>query len=155
MLSREEAASYTGIMPVPCLPTGVIMFDMEVFEITDPKHEYKRLREQGLSHSYASALTKPWFYYEWPDIYAADKASTEDVTCTRDIGYGVMNAKGYHPLFCNFDAWAGHMKPELVGKPRPLSYESVNEKYRTVAIEGKRLDQRLGWVRPNGSLISA
>ncbi len=155
LLSREEAAARTGIHPVPALPTGCILFDMEVFEVTDPQHEYQRLLLEGHSPKIARALTKPWFYYEYSDIYQSQKDSTEDVTATRDIGLCVMNEKGYNPLFCNFDAWAGHWKPECVDKPEPISADAVNEKYRTAALKGRQTHQRLMQVNPNGHNLIA
>jgi len=155
LLTREEAALRMGIHEVPAQPTGLIMFDMDLFEITDPKHEFERMLQAGYPRQIAQAVTKPWFYYEWPDIYAARKDSTEDVTATRDMGLACINARGYNPLFCNYDAWAGHWKPECVGKPRPISGDAVNEKYRTAALKGKQSGERLVHVRANGQLVSA
>lgn len=154
LMTRDEVAERIGIHPVPAQPTGLIMFDMELFEATDPKHEFKRLLESGMDKRAATALTKPWFYYEYPDIYQAKKDSTEDVTATRDLGLAVLNRRGYSPLFCNFDSWAGHYKPECVSKPRPITSDQVNEKYRTAALAGRHSGERLMVVR-NGRLDHA
>jgi glycosyltransferase involved in cell wall biosynthesis len=87
--SREEAAGITGIKEVAALPTGVILIDMRVFK--------------NWSH--------PRFYYEYTDERCVEKASTEDVTFSRDT-----LALGYK-AYCNWDAWAGHNKFKCVGKP--------------------------------------
>ncbi len=86
---REEAAGMTGITEVAALPTGVMLIDMRVFK--------------NWSH--------PRFYYEFTDKRCIDKASTEDVTFSRD-----MLALGFK-CYCNWDAWAGHNKTKVVGKP--------------------------------------
>ena len=101
MYDRHTAAKLAGIQECAALPTGLIMYDMRAFELTEPK----------------SDGDKPWFYYEWKDKYAAEKASTEDVTMTRDLSLVGAQKLGYNPVFCNWDAWAGHWKPKCVGKP--------------------------------------
>ena len=40
---------------------------------------------------------------------------------------------GRDVVFCNWDAWAGHMKPYWVGKPRPLTPETISNKFSDVA----------------------
>ena len=128
MYSREEAAVMSGIREANALATGLIMFDMEIFELTDPKHEYAHL-EAEIGRDWALRITRPWFYYEWKDIYASDKVSTEDAVCTRDIGFMAALKLGYNPMFCNWDSWAGHWKPKCVGKPKPMNTAHVNSKY--------------------------
>ncbi len=86
---RDEAALMTGIQEAAALPTGVMLIDMRVFR--NWKH--------------------PRFYYEYTDERCIDKASTEDVTFSRD-----MLAQGFK-CYCNWDAWAGHNKHKVVGKP--------------------------------------
>jgi hypothetical protein len=117
MYSREEGAILAGIQPCAALPTGCIMFDMAMFEVTDPKHEYYALLKKYGDKKIAEALTRPWFYYEWKDIYQAEKASTEDVTASRDMVLCAYAKLWYNSMFCNWDAWAGHWKPKCVGKP--------------------------------------
>jgi len=101
MYDRHTAVKMAGIQECAALPTGLIMYDMRCFDLTEPKKDGDH----------------PWFYYEWNDKYAAQKASTEDVTNTRDISLVGTQKLGYNPVLCNWDAWAGHWKPKCVGKP--------------------------------------
>lgn len=112
MYDRHTAASMAGIQECAALPTGLIMYDMRCFELTEPKDEND----------------KPWFYYEWDDKYAAGKASTEDVTMTRDLSIVGTRVLGYNPVLCNWDAWAGHWKPKCVGKPITLDAKALGGK---------------------------
>jgi hypothetical protein len=52
MYDRHTASSLTGIQSCAALPTGLIMYDMRCFEVTEPK----------------TAKDHPWFYYEWSDV---------------------------------------------------------------------------------------
>lgn len=115
MYDRHTAAKLAGIQECAALPTGLIMYDMRCFDLTEPK-------ENG---------DHPWFYYEWKDIYASEKASTEDVTQTRDLSLVGINKLGYSPVFCNWDAWAGHWKPKCVGKPVFISPGDVSAKLKS------------------------
>lgn len=136
MYSREEACGMTGIQPAAALPTGLVMFDMEVFNLTDPIHEFEALRKK-YPLNIATALTKPWFYYEWETIYAAQKVSTEDVTASRDMNLLAAVKLGYSPCYANWDAWAGHWKPKCVGMPIMLTSESINAKYAEAVLSGR------------------
>jgi predicted O-methyltransferase YrrM len=124
--SRGEAAIKVGMEEVAALPTGLILFDVRVFELTEPK----------------SKEDPPWFYYEWKTKYADEKCSTEDVTATRDIALAGMSLLGYSPIYVNWDAWAGHIKPEIVGKPNPITTEQVNSKYRDAVLNGASYKER-------------
>lgn len=115
MYDRHTAVKMAGIQDCAALPTGLIMYDMRAFEITEPK----------------SDADKPWFYYEWKDHFAADKASTEDVTQTRDLSLTGTQKLGYNPVYCNWDAWAGHWKPKCVGKPQVIDAKGISDKLRT------------------------
>ncbi len=126
--SREEAAIMAGIQECAALPTGLIMFDMRVFDLIAP----------------------PWFYYEYTDSYESEKASTEDVTCTRDLAMTGQERLGYNPIKCNWSAWAGHWKPKCVGKPRLLTTDQVNDKYRDAVLHGKPRNLRMVEVTANG-----
>lgn len=101
MVSRTDAAKRTGIAEAGALPTGISMWDVRAFELTEPK-------KKG---------DKPWFDYEWGDIYGSEKGSTEDVFATREISLAGLVKLGYNPLFCNWDAWGGHVKQKMVGPP--------------------------------------
>ena len=114
MYDRHTALKMAGIQECAALPTGMIMYDMRAFLLTEPK----------------TAEDKPWFYYEWKDKYAADKASTEDVTQTRDLSLVGTQQLGYNPLFCNWDAWTGHWKPKCVGKPQVIDAAGISEKLK-------------------------
>jgi|3_EtaG_2_1085321.scaffolds.fasta_scaffold00780_7 hypothetical protein len=112
--SRDEAANATGITNVAALPTGLIMYDMRVFDI----------------------IEKPYFYYEYPDDGENGKMSTEDVTNTRDISMAGEEILGYNPLYCNWDAWAGHWKPWCVGKPTVWNSSNVCKKNHDAVLRG-------------------
>lgn len=129
MYTREEVVPLSGIHPCAALPTGLIMFDLDVFEVLKP----------------------PYFYYEYTDEYEQEKASTEDVTCTRDLAMHGMMVKGYSPIHCNWSAWAGHMKPKCVGKPALIHVDHVSKKYREACERNQPSGERMIFVR-NGKL---
>lgn len=112
MYDRHTAASMAGIQECAALPTGLIMYDMRCFDITEPR----------------DGSDKPWFYYEWSDKFATEKSSTEDVTMTRDLSIAGARVLGYNPVKCNWDSWAGHWKPKCVGKPVFLDAKSLGGK---------------------------
>lgn len=101
--SRTEAAERSGIEAVAALPTGLIAIDMRIFTGFKVGDEVVK-------------LPPPYFYYEWTDLYETDKASTEDVTFTRDV-HLLFNAHGLETVFCDWDVWAVHFKTKAVGKP--------------------------------------
>lgn len=86
--TREEASYEVGIAPVAAAPTGLMLIDLRIVEITEPKLEGDN----------------PWFYYQYPDILKTFKHATEDVTFTRDISLRGCQVYGYNPLFCNWDS---------------------------------------------------
>ncbi len=114
MIDRHTAMKMSGIQECAALPTGMIMYDMRAFELTEPQTKDDH----------------PWFYYEWKDKFCSEKASTEDVTQTRDLSFVGTQKLGYNPLFCNWDAWAGHWKPKCVGKPQVISAAGVSAKLK-------------------------
>ena len=154
MYSREYAEHMAGIQPVAALPTGLIMFDVRLFELTAPKQQdfAKRIEEwltpcEGRTleaHLISEIAARcehekfkdchSWFYYEYimdsdGRCYESQKASTEDVTATRDISLAGIQAYGYNPIFCAWSSWAGHIKPKTVGKPRGITAEVISEKF--------------------------
>lgn len=138
MWDRYSAAQMRGIQDASSLPTGLIMFDMRCFDLTDPIHEFKYLTETlGMSCEDAKAHTKPWFYYEHKSIYQDQKASTEDITMTRDLALAGFEKLGYNPVKCNFGSWAGHWKPKCVGKPSNLVVEDVGHKLRAAVMRNQ------------------
>ncbi len=113
---RKEAAKFGGIQECAAGPTGLSMFDMRIFDITEPAD----IKEDW----------KGWFYYEYTNKYACEKGSTEDVAATRDMSLMGIEALGYNPMHCNWDAWAGHWKPLCVGKPIPIVASQVSSRFR-------------------------
>lgn len=132
--TREEAAAMGGIRPVACLPTGLLLIDMRMFEVLEPLDTKMPADHRG------------WFYYEYKDKYAAEKASTEDVVFTRDASLVGFEKLKYNPVYCNWDAWAGHWKPYCVGKPKPPTLEAVNEKFVRAVLSNRQQDERLEYV---------
>lgn len=129
--SRNHAAQLGGIQECAAGPTGLCMFDMRAFELTEPNPS-QRSESRG------------WFYYEYTDRFASAKASTEDVTATRDISLLGCRLLGYNPVYCNWDAWAGHWKPICVGKPNPIVAEQVSHRFAEGVINDiKRGEQMM------------
>ncbi len=113
--SREEAAQRAGIEEVAALPTGMIMLDLRLLDVVPP----------------------PWFEYEWEDPpYNSVKASTEDVYFTRNCSLlGV-------PQYCNWDAWVGHAKPSIVGRPMIIGVNEIGPTLKKAWESGQRSDER-------------
>lgn len=108
MVPRNFAAHLTGIQQAAALATGVQLMTMDVFD----------------------RLPAPWFYYEAKDREWTRKASTEDVTFSRDCTLLRV------PTFCNWDAWAGHVKQVVVGKPLKATVDIVHSKIRGIIAAG-------------------
>lgn len=132
-ITREKAAVLAGIQEVAALPTGLTLFDMRGFKKVPP----------------------PWFSYEFegdgppcdackrpkPGLQAR-KASTEDVVLTRDLSIGGVKQ------YCNWDAWAGHVKRKVVRKPQPYTADFVAAKLREAVVRGVERGDRLVDIRP-------
>lgn len=145
---RQTASRMVGIQPCAAQPTGLILFDMRAFDLTDPKDYYLYLRnEKKLDAELAKLYTHPWFYYEYKDIYCAEKSSTEDVTATRDISFHGLNRFGREIIFCNWDAWAGHVKSKVVRKPRPLDARAIHGQYRHAVLSNYKADEKRVFLR--------
>jgi hypothetical protein len=141
MYDRSTAMKMAGIQECAALPTGLIMFDMRAFDLIEPESE----------------ASKPFAYYEWKDKYAAEKASTEDVTMTRDLSLVGTQKLGYNPVYCNWDAWAGHWKPKCVGKPRVIDAQGVSAKLKQCWEANydpgvKIVDLKAKWLGPHKDL---
>lgn len=148
--SRHEASMMRGIQPAGALPTGLIMFDMRIFEVCEPCHLTKRevltkLVEGEISVAEAERmLSEGWFYYEWTNGYAAEKASTEDVTATRDICFAATIKLGYNPIFCNWDSPIGHWKPWCVpGRPKTYTADNVAQTLHRAWQTGTRHNEHI------------
>ena len=128
--TRREASQCSGFMEVAAGPTGLIMIDMRVFDHPD--------------------LVLPWFEYEWEGDgarcphcnqskpgYRMQKATTEDVFFTRNCFLAGI------PVYCNWDSWAGHVKPEIVGKPWGATTNQFHEQFikkaRRADIPGQKM----------------
>lgn len=113
-ISRHEAAYLRGIRPCAAAATGVMLIDM-----------------RGVAK-----LDHPRFDYEWSDRRMISKASTEDVFFTRNLSYQGV------PTFINWDAWAGHAKIKMVGKPIPIHTGSITNQLRKAVKE----QEANGWL---------
>lgn len=113
--SREQARIMAGVQPCGALPTGLMLVDMRAL----------------------AKLPHPWTYYEYHNTGGecpacrqkkrgpeAQKASTEDVTFTRDLGLLGVD------ILCAWDSWAGHNKRYTARKPRPYTTDIVSHKMR-------------------------
>jgi uncharacterized UPF0146 family protein len=71
------------------------------------------------------------------------------VTQTRDLSLVGTTQLGYNPVFCNWDAWAGHWKPKCVGKPAILSASSVGHKLKDAWGTGYENNVKVVDLRPS------
>lgn len=132
--SREHAAMMSGITRVGALPTGLMMIDMRVFDNLPHPWTYYEYKSDGLECPACKCKTAG------PQ---AEKASTEDVTFTRDLTMlGI-------PIYCNWDAWAGHCKNKIVGKPRISTVQSVAAKMREAVVRGVNSLETIREVKAN------
>jgi len=143
--TREEAAKQAGIQPVAALPTGLILFDVRCFDHVTHPYFYYQYRGEGAKCEHCGAIEPG------PQT---EKVATEDVTATRDIGMCIQEKLGYNPIFCNWDAWAGHVKQEVVRKPRPLTFDQVNSKLAKAVRDNIKPDERVINVGDGFSPIS-
>ncbi len=105
MYTRDEAADLTGIRRCAALPTGLILIDAKALDAVEP----------------------PYFYYEFTDERCLAKASTEDVTFSRDLDLAGV------PQYCAWDSWAGHVKTKVVRKPQPIRLAALPGKFVAAA----------------------
>lgn len=145
--TRHQASMLAGVQECAALPTGLILYDMRAFELIEPsglshRDILEKVREGTLQIEEAERqLSQGWFYYEWKDGQAAQKASTEDVTNTRDIALAGVAKLGYNPLRCAWDSWIGHHKPFNVGKPQPYTVENVAKSLINAVKADRRADE--------------
>lgn len=99
--TREEAIGRTGFEEVAALGTGLILIDMR------PLVE----------------LPGPWFTYQYSDHEQVKMTASEDVVFTRDLSFAGI------PQYVFWDAWAGHWKMKMVGKPTGLPYNCVPARF--------------------------
>ena len=122
-LSRTEAAlrKGTGIQPAAALPTGLILYTLDCFDL----------------------MTPPYFHYEWEDKYQSQKASTEDVVNTRDLSILGHEKIGEDIVFVNHDAWAGHRKVKTVGPPEIMRTDMVSKMFAEAVMRNVNCTDRI------------
>lgn len=123
MFTREEAAVMGGISEVAALPTGLVLYDMRVF----------------------ANMKKPFYYYEYPDEWQSQKASTEDVTQTRDqsLAWYASGGKIGGRVFCAWDSWAAHHKDEAVMPPVNVGADAIGASFRHAVEQGRNTGDKL------------
>ena len=135
--SRNHAAQMRGIQSIAAGPTGVAVYSLDAFDLM-PVHN---LSQETILRQFKAGLIpieraqrllnmQSWFFYEYTNGEQTAKASTEDVTNTREIQLAGIIKHKQPIVFCNWDAWAGHYKPKCVGMPEPVFIEAVNDLYR-------------------------
>lgn len=134
--SRQQAAQMSGIQPIAAGPTGCIMYTTDAFDLMPvgerTQDEVLELYKEGkITKARAKRLMnmQSWFFYEFTDSQQTRKASTEDVTNTREIQLAGCAKHNEPVVFCNWDAWAGHYKPKCVGRPNPVHIGEINDLY--------------------------
>ena len=164
--TREQAALMTGIQEAAAGPTGLMMIDMRLLSLIEPsglakREVLERVKDGRMSVEDGEwALKEGFCHYEWEDSYADKKASTEDVTLTRDLSLAGIYKLGYNPVFCAWDSWIGHWKPENVGKPRIYTADRVaetlvravrqNHRSTESIVEASNLDNPYSKAESNG-----
>lgn len=139
--TRFQAATMRGVQPAAAGPTGMMLTDVRCFDIVKPSDKPRRFILEDLAAGKITPkqaermLHEGWFYYEWKDCTASEKASTEDVTFTRDLVLACMAKHGYNPLRCCWDSWVGHMKPWDVGKPVHYTEENIGNVFKNAILE--------------------
>lgn len=133
---RNTAAQMRGIQEIAAGPTGVIVYSTSALQLMpvgkmSPSQVMDAYSKGELSQERALRLLRmqSWFFYEFTDQYQTRKASTEDVTNTREIQLAGIAKHKQPVVFCNWDAWAGHWKPKCVGMPMPIRMEHINDMY--------------------------
>lgn len=146
---RDEARKMAGIQHAAALPTGLIMYDVRAFELIEPSSKPK---SETLDDLLCGKITKAqalhamqdgWFHYEWHDQRAHKKASTEDVQNTRDISLAGQAVLGFNPVYCNWDAWAGHNKVWTVGKPQKYTTENISTSFQQAVQNKDSIQERI------------
>lgn len=151
--SREHASQMRGIQEMAAGPTGCILYTTSAFGLMEFD---RRPIEQILADFKAGQLTaeqcqrriqtQSYFFYEFTDQWQSRKSSTEDVTNTREIAMAGQLKHGEPVTFCNWDAWAGHMKPHCVGMPEPIRMEQVSAVYQEAVLKGVKADESIANV---------
>ena len=113
---REDACQRAGFEEVGALPTGLMLIDMRALDVISP----------------------PWFEYEYKDPpFNTEKSTTEDVFFTRNLSLAGV------PQYVNWDAWAGHVKMKVVGKPSILTCDAIREQFREAVSRNAREGEKI------------
>lgn len=127
--TREEACERGGIEQVAALPTGLILYDLRIFD-----------RHPG----------QPYFYYEFDKAFSK-KESTEDVTNTRDLSLIWHDVEGAG-CYCNWDHWAAHIKLTEFGAPALRTTKEIGRHLWKAFEKKMEPGDRVMDVRPDGSV---
>ncbi len=164
--TREEAAIMSGIHECAALPTGCILYDMRCFDLIEPRPDnvaetiarplVKRIEagnnsftpqqmQELVMHVVRETRRSEhsFFYYEYTDKYQWQKASTEDVTNTRDISLAGLVQLGYNPVHCAWSSWAGHLKGRNVEKPLIITASEIAARFKNAVIRNISHDKKL------------
>lgn len=151
--TREHASQMRGIQEIAAGPTGCILYTTSAFDLMQfdrrPIAQILADYRSGLMNAeecQRSIQKQSYFFYEYTDQFQTRKASTEDVTNTREIAMAGQLKHGEPVVFCNWDAWAGHMKPMCVGMPEPIRMEQVSAVYQEAVLSGIHADEVIAEV---------
>jgi predicted O-methyltransferase YrrM len=145
--SRQHAAMMSGIQEAAAGPTGMILIDLRLCDLVAPSglpqlEVLERLQTGQMTVQEAQwALHEGYFHYEWETSYANKKASTEDVTFTRNVSLAGLEKLGYNPVYCAWDSWIGHHKPVNVGRPQRYTAEQVHATFQKAVLENGRANE--------------
>lgn len=157
---RQIAAQMSGIQPCGALPTGMCMFDMRIFDLLDTNRKSKAqvledFKDGRIDKREAlRCIQDGYFYYEWTDATASEKASTEDVAATRDMSLVGQLKLGYNPVHCAWDSWIGHAKPATHGRPKIFCAEQVGGVLNRAILDDRSYRDRIVRIR-NDELLAA
>lgn len=132
MYDRQTASQMRGIQPIAAGPTGCIMYSTSAFSLMP----IRTMTDEEVLGEYAAGRIsaeralrllrmQSWFFYEYADPWQTRKASTEDVTNTREIQMAGFVKYGEPVVFCNWNSWAAHYKPKCIGMPEPIGMDQV------------------------------
>lgn len=141
--AREHAAQMRGIQEVMAAPTGCILYTTSALELL----QFDRRSIVEILADYKNGVLtaeqcqrriqmQSYFFYEYTNQWQTAKASTEDVTNTREIGMAGQLKFGEPVVFANWDTWCGHNKPEMIGMPEPIRMEQVSAVYQEAVLKG-------------------
>lgn len=148
--TRNEAAQMVGIQPIGAGPTGCILYSTDAFDLmpvrSQPKEDILLAVKDGrmdVTTALRRLNMESYFWYEFTNQTQSQKASTEDVTNTREIALAGQLRYKQDVLFCNWDSWAGHAKPKVVGKPTVLYSNNVSSMFQEAVLSNIRSDERV------------